>query len=155
MAADITYCPMEQGFVYLVAIMDWYTRKYKIAQAIACFVLSWRVSTSMDAAFCVEALQEAISRWEGSGLMAMFTYKTAQAVACFGQAVYSVLQMPQGDSYGLLLDPSSVPSVGLPSDQCQILSLRGSDGMRLITADSGPNYRVHFSLSDPRRRSNS
>ena len=87
--------------------------------------------------------------------MAMFTYKTAQAVACFGQAVYSVLQMPQGDSYGLLLDPSSVPSVGLPSDQCQILSLRGSDGMRLITADSGPNYRVHFSLSDPRRRSNS
>ena len=66
--------------------------------------------------------------------MAMFT----------GQAVYSVLQMPQGDSYGLLLDPSSVPSVGLPSDQCQILSLRGSDGMRLITADSGPNYRVHF-----------
>ncbi len=54
---------MERGFVYLVAIMDWYTRKYKIAQAIACFVLSWRVSTSMDAAFCVEALQEAIIRW--------------------------------------------------------------------------------------------
>ena len=52
-AADITYVPMERGFVYLVAIMDWYTRK----------VLSWRVSTSMDAAFCVEALQEAISRW--------------------------------------------------------------------------------------------
>ena len=62
-AADITYCPMERGFVYLVAIMDWYTRKYKIAQAIACFVLSWRVSMSMDAAFCVEALQEASSRW--------------------------------------------------------------------------------------------
>ena len=76
--------------------------------------------------------------------MAMFTYKTAQAVACFGQVVNSVLQMPQGDSCGLLLDPSSVPSVGLPSDQCQILSLRESDGMRLTTAESGPNNWVHF-----------
>ena len=61
-----------------------------------------------------------------------------------GQVVYSVLQMPQGDSYGLLLDPSSVPSVGLPSDQCQILSLRESDGMRLTTAESGPINGVHF-----------
>ena len=67
-----------------------------------------------------------------------------RAVACFGQVVYSVLQMPQGDSCGLLLDPSSVPSVGLPSDQCQILSLRESDGMRLTTAESGPDNRVHF-----------
>ena len=84
---------------------------------------------------------------EGSGLMAVLTYKAAQAVACFGQVVYSVLQMPQGDSCGLLLDPSSVPSVGLPSDQCQILSLRESDGMRLTTAESGPNNRVHFSFN--------
>ena len=56
-----------------------------------------------------------------------------------GQVVYSVLQMHQGDSCGLLVDPSSAPSVGLPSDQCHILSLRESDGMRLTTAVSGPN----------------
>ena len=66
--------------------------------------------------------------------MAMFT----------GQVIYSVLQMPQGDSCVLLLDPSSALSVGLPSDQCQILSLRESDGMRLTTAVSGPNNGVHF-----------
>ncbi len=49
---DITYIPMRRGFLYLVAIMDWYSRK----------VLSWRLSTSMEANFCVEALREAIDR---------------------------------------------------------------------------------------------
>ncbi len=55
-----------------------------------------------------------------------------------------VLRMPQGDSCGLLIDPSSVPSVGLLSNQCQFLSQRGSDGMRITTAESGPNNGVHF-----------
>jgi len=50
--ADITYIPMQRGFLYLVAIMDWATRA----------VLSWRLSNSMDADFCVEALEEAIDR---------------------------------------------------------------------------------------------
>ena len=49
-ATDITYIPMAQGFVYLVAIMDWYPRK----------VLSWRVSNTLDTSFCVDALEEAI-----------------------------------------------------------------------------------------------
>jgi putative transposase len=52
-AADITYVPMNRGFMYLVVIMDWYSRK----------ILSWRVSNTMDADFCVEALQEALSRY--------------------------------------------------------------------------------------------
>jgi len=52
-ATDLTYIPMAKGFVYVVAIMDWYSRK----------VLSWRVSNSMDADPCVEALEEAISRY--------------------------------------------------------------------------------------------
>ena len=52
-AADICYVPMARGFVYVVAIMDWHSRK----------VLSWRVSNTMDADFCVEALEEAISRY--------------------------------------------------------------------------------------------
>ena len=44
---------MESGFVYLTVIMDWYSRK----------VLSWRVSNSLDAGFCVDALEEAIYRF--------------------------------------------------------------------------------------------
>lgn len=50
---DITYLPMRKGFAYLIAIMDWYSRK----------VLSWRVSNTMDTDFCVEALNEAINRY--------------------------------------------------------------------------------------------
>ena len=52
-ATDISYIPMAKGFMYLVAVMDWHTRR----------VLSWRVSNTMDTAFCVEALHEAIARY--------------------------------------------------------------------------------------------
>ena len=52
-ATDITYIPMARGFLYLVAIMDWYSRK----------VLSWRLSISMDTVFCLEALNEAIQTY--------------------------------------------------------------------------------------------
>jgi putative transposase len=51
--ADITYIPVSRGFLYLVAIMDWATRH----------VLSWRLSNTMDAGFCVEALNEALARY--------------------------------------------------------------------------------------------
>ena len=51
--ADITYIPMAKGFVYLVAVMDWFSRR----------VLAWRLSIGMETAFCVEALQEAIDRY--------------------------------------------------------------------------------------------
>ncbi len=51
--ADITYIPMRRGFLYLVAIMDWHSRK----------VLSWRLSNTLEAGFCVEALKEAIGRY--------------------------------------------------------------------------------------------
>ncbi len=51
--ADITYIPVQRGVLYLVAIMDWATRH----------VLSWRLSNTMDARFCVEALNEALSRY--------------------------------------------------------------------------------------------
>ena len=49
--ADITYIPMRRGFLYLVAIMDWHSRK----------VLSWRLSNTMETSFCVEALEEAMA----------------------------------------------------------------------------------------------
>ena len=51
--ADITYIPMRRGFLYLVAVMDWATRK----------VLAWRVSNTMDVEFCIEALEEALARF--------------------------------------------------------------------------------------------
>jgi len=51
--ADITYIPVQRGFLYLVAIMDWATR----------YVLAWRLSNTLDARFCVEALNEALSRY--------------------------------------------------------------------------------------------
>jgi putative transposase len=50
--ADITYIPMARGFVYLVAVMDWFSRR----------VLSWRLSITMEAEFCVEAVQEALAK---------------------------------------------------------------------------------------------
>jgi putative transposase len=50
-ATDVTYIPMAKGFLYLVAIMDWHSR----------FILGWRLSNSLEATFCVEALQDSFS----------------------------------------------------------------------------------------------
>jgi putative transposase len=50
---DITYIPMKRGFMYLVAVMDWYSRK----------VLSWRLSNTMETDFCIEAVEDAIRRY--------------------------------------------------------------------------------------------
>ena len=52
-AADITYVPINRGYMYLVVVMDWYSRK----------ILSWRISNTMESDFCVEALKEALSRY--------------------------------------------------------------------------------------------
>ena len=52
-AADISYIPMSRGFMYLVAVMDWQSRK----------VLSWRLSNTLDTDFCVEALEDAINQF--------------------------------------------------------------------------------------------
>jgi putative transposase len=53
LAMDITYLPMQRGFVYLAAVMDWATRR----------VLAWRVSNTLTADFCLEAVEEAIARY--------------------------------------------------------------------------------------------
>jgi len=52
-AMDITYVPMARGFVYLAAVVDWFSRR----------VLAWRLSITMHADFCIEALQEALARF--------------------------------------------------------------------------------------------
>jgi putative transposase len=51
-STDITYIRLRPGFLYLVAIMDWYSR----------YVLSWRLSNSLDVSFCLEALEEALEQ---------------------------------------------------------------------------------------------
>ena len=51
-AADITYIPMSKGFMYLVTIIDWYSR----------YVISWRLSNTLDADFCIAALEEALNK---------------------------------------------------------------------------------------------
>jgi putative transposase len=53
-AMDITYIPMARGFIYLAAVVDWFSRR----------VLAWRLSITMEASFCVEALEEALSKNE-------------------------------------------------------------------------------------------
>ena len=52
-AADITYIPMRRGFVYLFAVIDWYSRR----------VLAWRLSNTLTTDFCIEAVQEAVARF--------------------------------------------------------------------------------------------
>ena len=70
-ATDITYIPMASGYMYLVAIMDWHSRK----------VLSWRISNTLGTAFCIEALEEALGRYGAPEIFntdqgAQFTSKT-------------------------------------------------------------------------------
>src|SRR5680860_680747 len=52
-AMDITYVPMARGFVYLAAVVDWYTRR----------VLAWRLSITLEVGFCIEAVEEALARY--------------------------------------------------------------------------------------------
>jgi putative transposase len=75
--SDITYIPMARGFVYLVVIMDWYSRK----------VLSWRLSNTMESDFCVEALEEAIKRYGAPEI-----FNTDQGVQFSSEAFTSVLK---------------------------------------------------------------
>ncbi len=75
-AADITYIPMARGFLYLVAIIDWYSR----------YVLSWRLSNTLDAAFCVEALQKALKKGRPE------IFNTDQGAQFTGEAFTGILE---------------------------------------------------------------
>jgi len=74
--ADVTYLPMARGFCYLTAIMDWASRR----------VLSWRLSNTLDAAFCVEALEDALARYEAPAI-----FNTDQGAQFTSEAFTSVL----------------------------------------------------------------
>ncbi len=75
-AADITYIPMARGFLYLVAIIDWYSR----------YVLSWKLSNTLDTGFCVEALQEAFKKGKPD------IFNTDQGSQFTGEAFTGLLQ---------------------------------------------------------------
>ena len=57
-AMDITYIPMKRGYVYLAAVVDWFTRR----------VLSWRLSITLETGFCIEAVEEAMARYGRPGI---------------------------------------------------------------------------------------
>jgi putative transposase len=75
--SDITYIPMRRGFLYLVAIMDWHSRK----------VLSWRLSNTLSADFCVEALKEALAKYGNPGI-----FNTDQGSQFTGEDFINVLK---------------------------------------------------------------
>jgi putative transposase len=76
-ATDITYIPMHRGFMYLIAVMDWSTRK----------VLSWRLSNTLDTRFCVEALKEALFKYGAPEI-----FNTDQGCQFTSEAFTSVLK---------------------------------------------------------------
>jgi len=76
-ATDITYIPMARGFMYLIAIMDWATRR----------VLSWRLSNTLDTRFCVEALKEALFKYGAPEI-----FNTDQGCQFTSEAFTSVLK---------------------------------------------------------------
>ena len=75
-ATDITYIPMRSGFVYLVAIMDWVSRR----------VLAWRLSNTLDSSFCIEALRDALDRFEAPDI-----FNTDQGAQFTAEAFTTVL----------------------------------------------------------------
>jgi putative transposase len=76
-ATDITYIPMHRGFMYLIAVMDWATRR----------VLSWRLSNTLDTRFCVEALKEALFKYGAPEI-----FNTDQGCQFTSEAFTSVLK---------------------------------------------------------------
>lgn len=79
-ASDICYVPMAQGFAYLVAVIDWYSRR----------VLAWRLSNTLDSDFCVEALEEALQRFGTPEI-----FNTDQGAQFTSEAFTGVLKQAQ------------------------------------------------------------
>jgi len=76
-ASDITYIPLAHGFLYLVAILDWHSRR----------VLAWRLSNTLESSFCVDALEEALSRYEAPEI-----FNTDQGAQFTAEAFTGVLR---------------------------------------------------------------
>ena len=126
-ATDITYLPMAKGFCYLVAIMDWASRR----------VLAWRLSNTLDVTFCTEALEEAIMRHasatgglrSGNVQEAMYDYNTQLQNQALLQSYNQQLQGLQG-------------LAGLPSYAPQIASGMAGVGQTLGQGVSGAGQTI-------------
>src|SRR6202022_4408044 len=82
-APDITYIPRARGFVYLTAVVDWFSRR----------VLSWRVSITMEAEFCIEALEEALAKHGAPDIFnTEFTSAESTSVLINCSSLYLILQ---------------------------------------------------------------
>ena len=77
--ADVTYLPMARGFCYLTAVMDWASRR----------VLSFRLSNTLDASFCIEALEEALDRYEAPEI-----FNTDQGLPVHLGGIHGPAQLP-------------------------------------------------------------
>ena len=78
-STDITYVPMEKGFMYLAAIIDWYSR----------FVLGWQLSNTLDGGFCLELLKEALQRRQPK------VFNTDQGVQFMARSFTETLETPR------------------------------------------------------------
>jgi putative transposase len=103
-AADITYIPMARGSAYLVAIIDWYSRR----------VLAWRLSNSLDSSFCVEVLEDALKRFPKPDI-----FNTDQGSQFTAEAFTKVLRTAgvtiSMDGRGRCIDNVFVERVGVRS----------------------------------------
>lgn len=103
---DITYLPMAKGFAYLVAIMDWHSRK----------VLSWRLSNVMDTDFCIDALNKAIERlWRSVKYEKVYLYSYESLTEAWtGLEKYFVLYNSKRKHQTLNAKPDEVYYTDLP-----------------------------------------
>ena len=120
-SSDITYLPMKRGFLYLVAVMDWYSR----------FVLAWQLSNSLDSAFCIEAVEDAFAaltdeRWIGRTLDTVAVMPLLDLAAA-AQALVAV--------QALTLDiRGALPSVG---GHIEVATITRNEGFKWVSR--GPN----------------
>lgn len=136
---DITYIPMRRGFLYLVAIMDWFSRK----------VLSWRLSNTMDAGFCVEALKDALAQYgppeifnsdQGSQFTSTdFTDVLRDAKVKISMPLGDCVQSPAGNRWAWPMDRQSNDRTALAVAEIRV---RLPERLRDRLRDEGRDRRV-------------
>jgi len=131
-AADITYIPMRRGFLYLVAIIDWFTRK----------VLAWRLSNTLEADFCVDALNEAIAKYDPPEIMntdqAASSHPSPGQIACADLACVSRWMAKDASWTTSLLSGSG----GASNTNASICTLGKPDHRPGRASESGLNFTI-------------
>jgi putative transposase len=131
-AMDITYIPMARGFVYLAVVLDWFSRR----------VLSWRVSITMEAAFCVETLEDALARHGNAHKCAPLS---ARAPHCVSVSRGSVSEETSNQCLQRHPLSSLTGPIGAASGQAE-------QAMDRLSGSCGPSQRAAFQeLPKPNR----